>query len=114
MVRLRSLDVASCAKIYGIIHFIIGILFALFFVLIGLIGLASAPGQQKFGMIGVLFFAALAPFLYGALGFVIGAISALLYNWIASMVGGIKMELEALPTPQFVLPPQPPPTSVAM
>jgi hypothetical protein len=109
MVLLRSLDVISCAKIYGIIHFIIGILFALFFVLIGLVGIAAAPGQQKFGMIGVLFFAALAPFLYGALGFVIGAISAVLYNWIASLVGGIKMELETVPGPQFA--PAPPPAA---
>jgi hypothetical protein len=112
MVRLRSVDVISCAKIYGILNFVIGILFGIFFVLIGLIGLAAAPGQQKFGMIGVLFFAAIAPFLYGALGFVMGAISALLYNWIASIVGGIKMELETVPIPQFV-PPSPPPTADA-
>ena len=114
MVRLRSLDVISCAKIYGIIHFILGILFALFFVLIGLIGVAATPGQQKFGMIGVLIFAALTPFLYGALGFVIGAVSALLYNWIASMVGGIKMELETVPVPQFTPPPPPPAANAAM
>jgi hypothetical protein len=114
MVRLRSLDVISCAKIYGIIHFILGILFALFLVVIGMIGLAAAPGQQKFGMIGVLFFAAIAPFLYGALGFVIGAISALLYNWIASMVGGIKMELETVQVPQFAPPPPPSAASVAL
>jgi len=55
----------------------IGVLIGLLFVLIGLIGLAAAPGQQKFGMIGMLIFAALSPFLYGAFGFVIGAVGAL-------------------------------------
>jgi hypothetical protein len=114
MVRLRSLDVISCAKIYGIMHFIIGILLALFFVLIGLVGLAAAPGRQKFGMIGVLVFAALAPFLYAVFGFVAGAISALLYNWIASIAGGIKMELETVPVPQFVPPSAPLAADLAM
>jgi len=90
----------SCAKIYGVLHMAIGVLIGLLFVLIGLIGLAAAPGQQKFGMIGVLVFAGLSPFLYGAFGFVFGAVGALLYNWVASSIGGIQMELEAVP-PQY-------------
>ena len=32
MVRLRSVGVLSCAKIYGIIHMALGILFGVFFV----------------------------------------------------------------------------------
>jgi len=99
MVRLRSVDVMSCAKIYGVLHMAIGVLIGLLFVLIGLIGLAAAPGQQKFGVIGMLVFAALSPFLYGAFGFVIGAVGALLYNWVASAIGGIQMELETVPPP---------------
>jgi hypothetical protein len=75
----------------------LGILFGVFFVVIGVVGLAAAPGQQKFGMIGILIIAALSPFIYGALGFVIGAVGALLYNWVASAVGGIEMELQAVP-----------------
>lgn len=110
MVRLRSLDVISCAKVYGIIHMAIGILIGLMVVVIAMIGVAAAPGQQKLGMVGVLVIAALSPFLYGALGFVIGALSALLYNWIASAVGGIQMELEAVPSP-YVAPLAQPPIS---
>ena len=112
MVRLRSVDVISCAKIYGVLHMAIGVVIGLLFVLIGLIGLAAAPGQQKFGMIGVLIFAALSPFLYGAFGFVIGAVGALLYNWVASAIGGIQLELEAVPAPYFVPQPPAPNTSV--
>ena len=108
MVRLRSVGVLSCAKIYGIIHMALGILFGVFFVLIGIAGLAAAPGRQKFGMIGFLVIAALSPFIYGALGFVIGAVGALLYNWIASAVGGIEMELQAVPI-AYVAPPPPAP-----
>ena len=112
MVRLRSVDVISCAKIYGILHMAIGVLVGLVLVLVGLVGLAAAPDLQKFGMIRVLIFAALSPFLYGAIGFVLGAIGALLYNWIASAVGGIQMELETVPVP-YIASPQPPEQSRA-
>src|ERR1039457_7216995 len=107
MVRLRSVGVLSCAKIYGIIHMALGILFGVFFVLIGIAGLAVAPGQQKFGMIGFLIIAALSPFIYGALGFVIGAVGALLYNWIASAIGGLEMELDAVHVPSMAPTPSP-------
>jgi hypothetical protein len=51
MVRLRSVGVLSSAKIYGIFHVALGILIAMFLVLIGLAGLAAAPGQQKLGVL---------------------------------------------------------------
>ena len=108
MVRLRSVGVLSCAKIYGVIHMALGILFGLFFVLIAMVGLAAAPAQQKIGMIGILIIAALSPFIYGALGFVVGALGALLYNWIASAIGGIEMELQAVPLAYVPTPPQTP------
>jgi hypothetical protein len=113
MVRLRSIGVLSCAKIYGIVHMALGVLFGLFFVLIGLVGLAAAPSQQKLGMIGILIIAALSPFIYGALGFVIGAVGALLYNWIASAIGGIEMELDAVPVPSMAPPSLPPEPNAA-
>ncbi|HZD33403.1 MAG TPA: hypothetical protein VE779_17290 [Candidatus Angelobacter sp.] len=104
MVRVRSVDVISCAKIYGVLNMAMGVLIGLMFVVIGLVGLAAAPGQQKFGLIGVLVIAALSPFVYGAMGFVFGAIGALFYNWVASAIGGIQMELETVPTP-YIAPP---------
>ncbi len=110
MFRLRSVGVLSCAKIYGIVHVALGILFGLFFVLIGLVGLAAAPGQQKLGLLGILIIAALSPFIYGALGFVIGAVGALLYNWIASAIGGLEMELDAVHVTTMVAPSPPEPS----
>lgn len=106
MVHLRSIGVLSCAKIYGVINMALGILFGLVFILIGVAGLAAAPGQQKLGFVGVLLIAALSPFFYGALGFVIGAIGALLYNWIASAIGGIEMQLDGVVTPYTAPPAQ--------
>ncbi len=39
----------------------------------------------------------LAPVLYGAMGFVLGAIGAWVYNLIATRLGGIEIQLEAAP-----------------
>ena len=60
-------------------------------------------------MIGALVFAALSPFLYGLFGFIAGAVMALLYNWVASAIGGVKKELEAIPE-SFLVPPSSAPT----
>ena len=45
----------------------------------------------------LLVFGILAPFLYGAMGFVFGAIGAWIYNLIAKRLGGIEIQLEAVP-----------------
>jgi len=66
-------------------------------VLVGVVGLAAAPTQQKLGMVGLLIMAAMMPVLYAGLGFLFGALWGLIYNWSASMIGGIEMELEAVP-----------------
>ena len=71
----------------------LGILIAISLVLIGLAGLTAARGQQKLGTVTFLVIAALSPFIYGVMGFVAGAVGALLYNGIASVIGGIEMEL---------------------
>ena len=47
MVRLRSVDVVSCAKTYGILHVAFGVLVALVLVLIGLVGFAAAPANRS-------------------------------------------------------------------
>jgi hypothetical protein len=97
MVRLRSVGVLSCAKVFAILHAAIGVLVALLVVLVGVVGLAAAPAQQKLGMVGLLIMAAMMPFLYAGLGFLFGGLWALIYNWSASAIGGIEMELEAVP-----------------
>jgi len=94
---IKSVGVLSVAKIMGLIQAYLGLLFAPLFLLIGLLG--SLAGQQKTpfaGIFGVVF-AILMPVLYGGIGFIMGAISALLYNLFAKWVGGFELELDVRP-----------------
>jgi hypothetical protein len=109
---VKSVGVLSIAKIMGLIQACLGLIFAPFFLLIGLLG--SMAGQQKTpfaGMFGVMF-ALFMPVLYGIIGFVTGAIGALLYNLFARLVGGFELEIElraqSLSAPYPIVPPASP------
>jgi hypothetical protein len=91
---VKSFGVMSVAKIMGVLYACMGLVFAPFFVLFGLLGLMAGQGNSPFaGIVGV-FVAILLPFFYGALGFIGGAIGALLYNLVSRWVGGFEVEVE--------------------
>jgi hypothetical protein len=94
---VKSVGVLSVAKIMGMIYACMGLIFAPFFLLIGLMG--SAMGQHNSPLAGIfgIGFAILMPVFYGVLGFIAGLIGALLYNLFARWVGGFELELEARP-----------------
>jgi hypothetical protein len=93
--ELKSVEALSVAKIMGLMYAAMGILFGAIF---GLIGLARLPFGGDVGGLPALFFGAGAliflPVLYGCMGFVIGGISAWLYNILADLVGGVHVQLE--------------------
>jgi hypothetical protein len=106
---VKSVGVLSVAKIMGLIYGCMGLIFAPLFLLMGLMG--SALGQQNSPLAGIfgVGFAVLMPVLYGAMGFVVGAVGALLYNLFAKWVGGLELELELRPytltAPYPIIPP---------
>jgi hypothetical protein len=109
---VKSFGVMSVAKIMGVLYACMGLLFAPFFLLVGLLG--SMAGQQNSpfaGIVGVVV-AILLPFFYGVLGFIGGAIGALLYNLLSKWVGGFEVEVELRPTtpvaPYPIIPPATP------
>ena len=112
MFRLRSVGVLSCAKVFAVIHAVIGILIGFFVLVFGIIGAALAPAHQKFGAIGIIVLAALSPAFYGVIGFVIGALWAFVYNLTAQFSGGLELQLDAEPATQFVAPPAATPGTV--
>lgn len=109
---VKSVGVLSVAKITGLIYACMGLIFAPLFLLFGMIGSLAGQNKNPFaGMVGVVL-AVLMPVMYGAIGFIVGAIGALLYNLFAKLVGGFELELEVRPqTPVAPYPLVPPPTA---
>ena len=73
--------------------------------------------ELHFGFAGSIVFFGIAfaivmPILYGAMGFMMGAIGALLYNLLAKLIGGFELELDfrpsAIAAPYPIIPPPTP------
>lgn len=113
---IRRFGVLSVAKIYGLLTFviglIIGVIYGLFLILFGAAMSAIAPsgdsalaGGVSTVVLGVAMMIGF-PIMYGIMGFVGGAISAVIYNIASGVIGGIKFELEGVQ--QEYAPPPPP------
>lgn len=89
-VRLRRLSPIQAGVVAGAMYGLLGILFALFSLLI-LAGTratsSSVPSAAGILMIFV-------PFIYAALGFIGASLMAWLYNLVAGWVGGVELQLE--------------------
>lgn len=101
MVRIRRIGVVSVANVAAAITFVITFLFVVLFALVALPMLGELRTNSQLGLPGgggivVLF---IAPFIYAALGWVSGAISALVYNLVAGFTGGVQMELDGQVAP---------------
>jgi hypothetical protein len=114
-VTIRRLGVLSIAKMYAALMFCIMLIISIPYGLIIMALGASAFGVKDGGAIGAGgVVAGLAimiglPIFYGVIGFVFGAIGALLYNLFAGFVGGVEMELEGIGgVAGYMNPPAPP------
>lgn len=116
---VKRIGVWSLAKISGLVYGGMGLIFGAifgFFSLVGM-GMASVAADQGGGPMEALFsmlFGAgavlLMPLFYGFMGLVGGAITALIYNLAARLVGGLTLELESEPMPEaHPSPPMPSP-----
>ena len=112
---IRRFGVLSVAKIYGLLMFLFGLVFGVIYGLILIVfGAAiSAMGPGRDAAAGGIGTVAMGvgviigfPLFYGILGFIMGAIGALIYNAVAGIIGGVKFELEGV---QDEYAPPPPP-----
>jgi len=105
-VKLRRIAPLQAGKMLGVFYAAFSLLFVpfmLFFVMLGSVaakaqGQAALPGMGiflGFGAIGLLF----VPVIYGAMGFVFGALAALLYNLLAGWLGGLDLTFETKEEP---------------
>jgi len=115
---IRRVGVLSLAKIQGllmlVIGLIIGVIYGLIFMIFGaaLTSVMPKDESQAIGaggtvLIGLIIMIAI-PITYGLLGFIGGAIGGLIYNALAGIAGGIKIDLEgSMPSAYVPPPPQP-------
>lgn len=94
---IKRIGVWSLARIYGVMMAAFGLLFGAFLGLFSLAGagLASDPDTPAWLMplfgVGAI---VILPLMYGVMGIVSGAISAVVYNLFAAIVGGIAIDVE--------------------
>jgi hypothetical protein len=97
MYIVKSVGVLSLGKIMGAIYGVLGVIFMPIFLVIGITGSIAGGKGAALGAAGALFIAILFPILYGLMGFAAGAIGAQLYNLFAKWLGGIELQLQAVP-----------------
>jgi hypothetical protein len=94
---VRRVGPLSFARLMGALYALMGLLLGGIVSLISIVGGALIPSDQATGMTGALFGAAaivILPICYGVLGFLTSLIGAALYNAIASVVGGVEIEVQ--------------------
>jgi len=88
----------SVAKVMGVLYAIGGLLVGALISVISIVGGAIGAGAGEGGNPFAMLFGAGAiivlPIFYGVLGFIMTLIGAALYNFVASLVGGIEIEVE--------------------
>lgn len=107
--RVGILSVAKIqAAIMAVFGLIIGVIYGLFFMMFGAIMMSQSGGSGMGGVLAGLLLMVGIPIMYGLIGFVAGAIGALIYNVAAGFAGGIELELED-DTRRYIAPPPMPP-----
>ena len=98
---LKRVGVWSAARVAGALYAALGFVFGAIFAAASLLGAGFANAADTdnalAGLVGVAFGCGAVifmPLFYGALGAIMTAFSAWLYNLIAGMVGGIEVDLE--------------------
>jgi hypothetical protein len=101
--RINKMGVLSVAKMQAVlglvIGLIIGVIYGVIIILYSLLGASLVGGDAKFAVGGggvILGIVAMIgfPIMYAIIGFIGGAIGALVYNVFSRMIGGIEMEVE--------------------
>jgi hypothetical protein len=91
---LRRIGILSLGKFLAFLYGLMGLFIGALASLASLLGAAWVHQGPAGAFLGIGVVAIIAfPLFYGLLGFIAGIISAALFNLVASMVGGIEIEL---------------------
>ncbi len=91
---IKKIGVLSLGKILAVLYAIMGLLLALFLVLLPLpmstMMHSSVAGGPLFGTGAII----ALPIIYGVMGFIAGIIMALVFNVASGVIGGLEVEIE--------------------
>ena len=98
--EVKKVGAWSAAKVMGATYALIGLIFGIFVAVAALLGVLGAAAANSgglaeaigFGIGGGLIGIVVLPIFYGIVGLIFGLISAALYNVVARLVGGIRIE----------------------
>lgn len=113
MFRVRRFGVIRTANVAALLYVVmVAIIFVPMTVIVALVAPRSGMVGNA-GAVAVLLFGLLAALFYGLIGWVFTAIACLLYNFVAGLIGGIEIQIEAVqpptPAPVWGAPPPVPP-----
>jgi hypothetical protein len=101
--RIKKLGVLSFAKIQSLVMLVVSLLisipYGLIIIVYSLFGASMIGGNASFAVggggvvVGILVMIGL-PIFYAIIGFIFGAITALVYNLFSGLVGGVEIEVE--------------------
>jgi hypothetical protein len=92
--RIKRIAPLQLGKMFAMLYGIMGLLFLPVFLVTSALA-PQMPAEQRVGMVAFgIGFALLAPVLYAAMGFVLGALGAVIYNLVAQWIGEIDVEVE--------------------
>lgn len=94
--RLRRIAPLQCGIVLCVLYAMIGLIGGLLWVPFATATMGRYPGMPggagaAMGAMAIVIF----PIVYGAIGFIVGAITALLYNLVAGWTGGIEITLDS-------------------
>jgi hypothetical protein len=95
---IKRVGVLKLAVFQMVLMAVFGVLMALLFMMFG--AMIGSFGGKASAIAGAAGLAALiiCPIMYGVIGFSAGAVGGALYNLVASMVGGIEIEVDQATT----------------
>lgn len=101
--RINKMGILSFAKMQGatcfILGLIIGVIYGVFIIGYSLLGASLVGGDAKLAVggggvvVGIVTMIAV-PIIYGIIGFIFGALGAVIYNIFAGFIGGVEIEVE--------------------
>ena len=100
--RIKRIAPLQLGKMMGVLYACFGLIFLPFLALAGLAGAfaeqtqQSQPSGSAAAIIAAMMFGfgVLMPVFYGIFGFILGVITAAIYNLISRWIGGIEVEVE--------------------